>query len=34
VTIGPLLAARGYAPADIDGVFHGNFFRFLRMHLK
>ncbi len=29
----PLLAARGYAPADIDGILHGNFLRFLRQHL-
>jgi membrane dipeptidase len=34
VKIGPLLAARGYAQNDIDGIFHGNFFRFLREHLK
>jgi membrane dipeptidase len=25
-----LLAARGYAPADIEGIAHGNFVRFLR----
>ena len=29
-TIGGLLAARGYPAADIDGIFHGNFLRFLR----
>ena len=34
VKIGPLLAARGYPQADIDRIFHGNFFRFLREHLK
>ncbi|MSU49507.1 MAG: peptidase M19 [Opitutus sp.] len=28
--LGDLLAARGWAPADIEGVFHGNFVRFLR----
>ena len=32
-TIAPLLAARGYAPADIDGIMHANFLRFLREHL-
>lgn len=25
-----LLAARGFKPADIDGIFHGNFVNFLR----
>jgi membrane dipeptidase len=30
VTIGPLLAARGYSEADITGIFQGNFLRFLR----
>ncbi|MBL9210874.1 MAG: membrane dipeptidase [Opitutaceae bacterium] len=25
-----LLSARGYKPADIEGIFHGNFVRFLR----
>jgi len=30
----PLPAARGYAQADIDGIMHGNFFRFMREHLK
>ncbi|MSU37021.1 MAG: peptidase M19 [Pedosphaera sp.] len=25
-----LLAARGFTPADIDGIFHGNFVNFLR----
>ncbi len=25
-----LLAARGYKPGDIEGIFHGNFVRFLR----
>ncbi len=29
-----LLRARGYAEADIDGVMHGNFVRFLRKALK
>lgn len=28
------LVKRGYSAADIDGIFHGNFFRFLREHLK
>ena len=28
------LRTRGYTPEDIDGIFHGNFFRFLREHLK
>lgn len=27
-----LLATRGYKPADIEGIFHGNFIRFLRTH--
>jgi membrane dipeptidase len=30
----PILAARGYASDDIDGVFHGNFTAFLRTNLK
>ena len=34
VKIAPQLAASGYAQADIDGIMHGNFFRFLREHLK
>ena len=29
-----LLAARGYSAEDITGIFRGNFFRFLREHLK
>jgi membrane dipeptidase len=29
-----LLAARGYTPADIEGIFHGNFVRFLRTNWK
>ena len=29
-----LLAQRGYSAADIEGIFRGNFFRFLRDHLK
>lgn len=29
-----LLAARGYKPADIEGIFHGNFVRFLRTNWK
>jgi membrane dipeptidase len=28
--LGDLLAARGYSPQDIEGIFHGNFVRFLR----
>ncbi len=28
--LGPLLAARGYTPADIEGIFSGNFLNFLR----
>jgi len=28
--IPPLLAARGYAPADIEGIMHKNWLRFLR----
>jgi len=28
--LGALLAARGYAQVDIDGIFHGNFVNFLR----
>ncbi len=28
------LAERGYSREDIDGIFHGNFLRFLRQHLK
>ena len=27
------LTARGYSPADIDGIFSGNFLRFLQEHL-
>jgi membrane dipeptidase len=34
VRIGPLLAARGYPQSDIEGIFQGNFLRFLRDHLK
>jgi membrane dipeptidase len=26
--LGAILAARGYADADIDGIFHGNWLRF------
>jgi membrane dipeptidase len=29
----PLLAARGYGQHDIDGIFHGNWQRFLTQHL-
>ena len=29
-----LLAHRGYTAADIEGILRGNFFRFLREHLK
>jgi membrane dipeptidase len=32
--LAPLLAQRGYAQKDIDGILHGNFLRFLREHLK
>jgi membrane dipeptidase len=28
-----MLAARGYPPADIDAIFHGNWLRFFREHL-
>jgi membrane dipeptidase len=28
-----LLASRGYPPADIDAIFHGNWLRFFREHL-
>jgi membrane dipeptidase len=28
------LTARGYSPEDIDGIFHGNFLRFLEEHLQ
>jgi membrane dipeptidase len=28
------LAARGYSAQDIDGIFSGNFLRFLREHLR
>ena len=28
--LGDLLAARGFKPADIEGIFHGNFVNFLR----
>jgi microsomal dipeptidase-like Zn-dependent dipeptidase len=31
--LGPLLAARGYSQADIDGFFHGNVVEFLRRSL-
>ncbi len=30
----PLLQARGYSAADVDGIMHGNFVRFLRGALK
>jgi membrane dipeptidase len=33
-SLAPLLAARGYSAADIDGILQGNFLRFLREHLK
>jgi membrane dipeptidase len=29
-----VLAARGYAEADVAGIFHGNWLRFFRAHLK
>jgi membrane dipeptidase len=28
------LAARGYSEAEIEGIFQGNFLRFLQQHLK
>ncbi len=28
-----MLAARGYSPADIDAIFHGNWLRYFREHL-
>ena len=31
--IDPILASRGYQPADIDAVFHGNWLRYFRAHL-
>lgn len=31
--VAPLLAARGYSPADIEGIFSGNFLRVLRAAL-
>ena len=34
VKLGPLLAKRGYTAEDIEGIFSGNFFRFLREHLR
>jgi membrane dipeptidase len=34
VGLGPLLAARGYSPAEVEGIFQSNFLRFLREHLK
>jgi len=34
VRIGEPLAKRGYTRGDIEGIFSGNFFRFLRQHLK
>jgi len=33
VRLAPLLQQRGYSDADIDGIFQGNFLRFLRQHL-
>jgi membrane dipeptidase len=27
------LARRGYSPADVEGIFSGNFLRFLKEHL-
>ena len=33
-TLDGLLAKRGYSAEDITGIFRGNFFRFLREHLK
>ena len=32
--VGDLLALRGYKPEDIDGIFYGNFVRFLKAHLS
>jgi len=34
VRLDGLLAARGYKPEDIEGIFHGNFVRFLRTNWK
>jgi len=34
IRIGEPLTKRGYKREDIDGIFSGNFFRFLRQHLK
>lgn len=34
VRLDGLLAARGYKPEDIDGIFQGNFVRFLRTNWK
>jgi membrane dipeptidase len=34
IRIGEPLAKRGYQREDIEGIFSGNFFRFLRQHLK
>ncbi len=33
-TLAAPLAQRGYSPADIEGIFSGNFLRFLREHLQ
>ena len=33
-TLDGLLAKRGYSAADLEGILRGNFFRFLREHLK
>ncbi len=32
--LAPILASRGYSPADVAGIFHGNWLRFFREHLK
>jgi len=34
VTLTQPLAKRGYSAEDIDGIFSGNFLRFLREHLQ
>jgi membrane dipeptidase len=31
--LGTILSARGYADADIDAIFHGNWLRFFQQHL-
>lgn len=33
-SLAPILLARGYAQSDVELIFHGNWLRFLRQHLK